>query len=248
MKAMILAAGEGTRIREITKGEIPKPMVKIDGKPLIEYTVDELAEFGVEEIIINLHHQGEAIRDHFGDSWNGVPIRYSEENQLLGTSGGVKKVEDTFEDSFIVVYGDVLTDLDFSDIAQYHRRKDGTATLMVYEEDREDLPEASIILTDEDEKVQKFMEKPSEETIQKYSGRDFWTNAGVYVLEPDVFDYIPEGFSDFSNDVFPDLLKSGESIHVFPKPEDSYWHEVGNPKRYRKAIKDLKNKVPDFSN
>lgn len=239
MKAMILAAGEGTRIREVTGGEIPKPMVEIVEGPLLEHTVNELVDFGVDEIVINLHHRGEVIREYFGDEWRGTPLHYSEEEDLLGTAGGVKNAQERFDDTFIVVYGDVLTDLDFQGIVDHHGRKDGVATLMVYQEDEEDLPEASIILTEKDNQVQRFIEKPSPETIEKYSGRDFWTNAGIYVLEPEIFDYMPDGFSDFSDDIFPRLLDEGRSIYVYPRPGDTYWHEVGNPERYRKAVRDV---------
>lgn len=247
MKAMILAAGEGTRIREVTEGKIPKPMVELDGKPLIEHTVNELIDFGVEEIVINLHHRGEVIKEYFGDSWRGTPIRYSEEEELLGTAGGVKNVEERFSDTFLVVYGDVLTDLDFTRIVDYHQGKNGTATLMVYKEEEEALLEASIILTDEEESVQRFIEKPSPETIDRHSDKDFWTNAGIYVLEPEVFDYMPEGFCDFSDDVFPALLDAGENIYVFPRPDETYWHEVGNPDRYRKAVKDVRSGKLNFN-
>ncbi|MFB6190612.1 MAG: NDP-sugar synthase, partial [Candidatus Nanohaloarchaea archaeon] len=237
--AMVLAAGEGTRIREVTQGKIPKPMVDLGPGPLLEHTVNELVDFGVDEIVINLHHRGEVIKDYFGDEWRGTPIHYSEEEELLGTAGGVKNVGERFDDAFIVVYGDILTDLDFHEIVDYHRGREGAATIMVYEEEREALSEASIILTDENERVQQFMEKPSQETIEKHMGRDFWTNAGIYVLEPEVLDYMPEGFSDFSHDIFPALLDAEEEIYVFPQPEKTYWHEVGNPERYSKARKDI---------
>jgi NDP-sugar pyrophosphorylase family protein len=247
MKAMVLAAGEGTRIREVTEGEIPKPMVDLGPGPLLEHTVNELVDFGVEEIVINLHHRGETIREHFGDEWRGTPIHYSEEEELLGTAGGVKNVSERFDDTFIVVYGDILTDLDFQELVDYHREKEGAATIMVYEEDKEALPEASIILTDDDERVRRFIEKPSPETIEELTGRDFWTNCGVYVLEPGVLDHMPEGFSDFSNDIFPDLLEQGEDMYVLPQPEDTYWHEVGNPERYRQARDDLVKEKIEFN-
>lgn len=247
MKVMVLAAGEGTRIREVTKGEIPKPMVDLGEGPLLEHILNELVDFGVEEIVVNLHHRGETIREYFGEEWRGTPIHYSEENELLGTAGGVKNVEEKFNDSFIVVYGDILTDLDFQELVDYHGDRDGAATMMVYEEESEALPEASIILTDDESRVESFMEKPSPGTIDEHRERDFWTNAGVYVLEPEVLDYMPEGFSDFSHDIFPRLLEAGEGIYVFPRPGNTYWHEVGNPERYIKAREDIEKGKIEFN-
>lgn len=244
MKAMILAAGKGTRIREITEGEIPKPMVEIDGNPLIEHTVNELIGSDLDEIAINLHFKGEKITEYFGEEWQGTPIKYSQEEQLLGTAGGVKKLENWFQDTFLVVYGDIFTDIDYSRLVDFHRSHDGVCTIMTYKEDRENLEEASIILTDEENRVEEFIEKPSTETIEKHSDEDKWTNAGIYVLEPEIFEFIPDGFSDFSEDVFPKIIESEEDIYIFPQPKDTYWHEMGNPERYRKAVEDVeKNKV-----
>jgi len=246
MKAMILAAGEGTRIRDVTEGDIPKPMVDLGEGPLLEHTVNTLVDFGVDEIIINLHHRGGTIRDYFGEEWQGTPIHYSEEEELLGTSGGVKKVGERFDDTFIVIYGDVLMDLDLDKLVDYHYSKNGVGTILVYREKEENLPEASIILTDSDNRVAEFLEKPSLDTIESYSGEDFWTNAGVYVLEPSIIDFMPEGFSDFSHDIFPEVLESTSDLYIYPRPENSYWHEVGNPKRYKTAVEDVKTGKVDF--
>lgn len=248
MKAMILAAGEGTRIRDITDGEIPKPMVDLGQGPLLLHTVNQLVDFGVDEIVINLHHRGDTIRNFFGDEWRGTPIYYSEEDDLLGTAGGVGEVRERFEDSFILVYGDVLTDLDFEKFIDYHERKNSDATMLVYEEDDEHLVESSIIVTDQENEVQQFLEKPSRQEISEFEGEDFWTNAAVFVLEPEILELIPEGFSDFSRDIFPQVIETDSlKLFAYPEPDQAYWHEVGNPERYRKAVSDVEKEVIDFN-
>lgn len=246
MKAVILAAGEGTRIREITGGKIPKPMIDIGPGPLIAHTVNKLCDFGVSEIIINLHYKGDEIKDYFGDEWNGVTITYSEEDNLLGTAGGLKKVEELLSDTFLLFYGDVLTDLDLEEFVEDHRKSGSDSTVLVYREEQK-LTEASIILTDEDNHITEFLEKPSESEIKQYKGKDFWTNGAVFVMEPEIFDYIPDGFSDLSKDVFPKAVESKDfKFSAYPLPENTYWREVGNPRRYRKARKDIQKGRIDF--
>lgn len=246
MRAMILAAGEGTRIREVTEGKIPKPLVDMGEGPLIEHTVNKLIDFGVEEIVINLHYEGDEIREHFGNEWKGTDITYSEEDNLLGTAGGIKKAEDKFCDTFIVVYGDILSDLDLKKFVSYHEEKESDTTILVYREE-ENLTEASIILKNEDNEITEFIEKPSESTIEKFRGNNFWTNGAVFVMEPEILDFIPEGFSDLSKDVFPETVSSEDfNISAYPLPEDTYWQEVGNPERYRKAKKDIQEGKIEF--
>lgn len=238
MKAMVLAAGEGTRIRELTHGEIPKPMIDLGPGPLLEHTFSTLSDYGVDEIIVNLHHRGGKIREYFGEEANGTPIHYSEERQLLGTSGGVKKVENRLNERFVLVYGDILTDISFNEFESYHEEKSSDITMLTYRE--EDNPEESgILLLDEENRVQEFVEKPGKEKIEEMKGQGFWANGAVFIIEPQVLNYIPEGFSDFSKDVFPRLLESGLNFYGYPLPEDVYWHEVGNPERYRKAVNDI---------
>lgn len=246
MKAMILAAGEGTRIREITEGKLPKPMIDLGPGPLLAHTVNKLCELGVTEIIINLHFKGDKIKDYFGEEWKGVPITYSEEDNLLGTAGGLKKVEESLNDTFLLVYGDILTDLDLKEFVEYHRKRASDSTALVYREEQ-NLTEASIILTNEDNRITEFLEKPSASKIEQYKGKEFWTNGAVFVMEPEIFNYIPDGFSDLSKDVFPNAVESDDfKFSAYPLPDNTYWHEVGNPQRYRKAKKDIEKGKIDF--
>lgn len=239
MKAFILAAGEGTRIREVTDGEIPKPMVYLGEGPLLEHTVNLLSETDPEEIIINLHHRGEKITDFFGEEFKGADIYYSWEDELLGTAGAVKNVEERLDERFVLLYGDILTDLDLDKLIEYHESKGSDITMMVYREDEENLKDASIVLMDEDKRVERFIEKPNSQEIEQVNGRNYWTNAAIFVVEPGVVDFIPEGFSDLSKDVLPKLIEKEIEFYGFPLPEDVYWQEVGNPERYRKAVEDV---------
>ncbi len=245
MKAVVLAAGEGTRLRDVTDGEIPKPMVEADGKPVLEYTLDKLVEFGVEEIIINLHYEGEVIENYFGHEWEGTSITYSWEEELLGTAGGVKKVEEKFNETFLVVYGDVVTDIDLESFLELHKKKNGLGTLLVYNE-TENLGESSILFLDQENRIQKFIEKPSTETIKKNQDREFFTNAAIYFLETETFDYIENGFQDFSKDVFPKIIDSENNIYGYKLPKNAYWHEIGNPKRYKKLKQDIRKDNVDW--
>jgi len=247
MKAMILAAGKGTRLRDITKGEIPKPMVDLGEGPLLLHTVNQLVEFGVDEIIINLHHRGETVKEFFGEEWRGTPIRYSEEEELMGTAGGVRKVKERFEDKFFLIYGDILTDLDFKQFVDYHEHKGSNATALVYEE-TENLTESGVMLLDQENEVKRLVEKPSKKEISSLKEKDIWTNAAVLILEPSIIDLIPEGFSDFSHDILPKVIENDTlDLYAYPRREKDYWHEVGNPKRYLKAISDIDEGEIDFN-
>lgn len=245
MKAMVLAAGEGTRIREITNGEIPKPMVDLGPGPLLQHTLTLLSDYDIEEIIINLHHEGEKIREFFGEEINETLIHYSEEEKLLGTSGGVKNVENRLNGRFVLIYGDILTDLPLKEFEKYHERKNADITMLTYRE--ESNPEESgILLMDEENKIQEFVEKPGKEKLEEIKQHDFWANGAVFIMEPEILEYIPEGFSDFSKDVFPRILESDLDFYGYPLPEDVYWHEVGNPDRYRKAVEDINSGEIEF--
>jgi mannose-1-phosphate guanylyltransferase/phosphomannomutase len=191
MKAMILAAGKGTRIRQVTKGEIPKPMVNLGPGPLLEHTVKKLCRFGVEEIVINLSYKGSEIKDYFGKEILDTPIYYSEEDNPLGTAGGVKKVEERFNDSFLLIYGDILTDLDLDKFVSTHKENGVDATVLGYKErNTEKLTESGVMLTDNSNEIRTFIEKPSEKKLTHLDKQEIWTNGAVFVLEPSIINFI----------------------------------------------------------
>ena len=194
MKAIVLAAGKGRRLKDVVD-DIPKPMIKINNVPILEYNIKWLVSYGVKEIHINTHHLSDVIIDYFqnGSKWN-VCITYSKEHELLGTSGGVREIAEHWTEPFMVVYGDNLYPLGYnlSDFIDYHHEQQGVATIGLYEKE---VCKSGVVLLDENNRIVEFIEKPS------------IVNAGIYVLDNKVIDYIPEGFSDFGRDIFPILVK-----------------------------------------
>lgn len=232
MKAMILAAGMGTRLKPLTDNT-PKVMLPIAGKPLLEYHFELLKRFGIRDIGVNLHHLPDVVKDYFGDgSKFGVSIRYSFEEELLGTAGAVKKLEDFFDEPFLLIYGDNLVEVDFSKLIDFHQSRSGWATIAVYHH-----PEPwtqGILEIDADGQVESFVEKPPRGQIKS----DF-ANAGIYVLEPEVLKLIPrDEFFDFGNDVFPLMLERG--LPIYACEIEGYVQDIGTPERYAKAQEDVK--------
>jgi len=228
-KAMILAAGEGTRLRPLTL-DCPKPMLPVAGRPLLEHTVEWLRRHGVSEIAVNLHYKPLSITGHFGDgSRFGVAITYSHEEQLLGTAGAVKRLEHFFHGTFVVIYGDVLTDLDLTAMAAFHRDRGGAGSVALY---RVDNPSArGLVETDGDGRILRFVEKPRPEEVFTDLA-----NAGVYILEPEILDHIPtERRYDFGRDLFPDLLRRGVRLYGYPIPEATRLIDIGIPESYQEA-------------
>jgi NDP-sugar pyrophosphorylase family protein len=234
-RALILAAGEGSRLRPLTLDR-PKPMVPIAGRPLLEHTVGWLRRYGVREIAINLNYHPAAIVDHFGDGVRfGVSIRYSYEDPVLGTAGAVRKLADFLgQGTFLVVYGDVLTDLDLAALLAFHRAQVARdpctgATLSLYHVPNP--TEVGLVGLDGDGRITRFAEKPRP--------ADVFTdlaNAGVLVVEPQVIDHIPpDTFYDFGRDLFPRLLEAGVGLYGWVIPAGTYLLDIGTPEKYEQA-------------
>ena len=220
LKAMLLAAGQGTRLRQLTKN-LPKPMLPVGGRPLIEHTVRQLARYGVREIAINLHHHPEAVTDHFGDgSAYGVRIEYSYESQLLGTAGAVKKLEAFFDkSSFFVIYGDNLTTCKLDQLARVHHEQEGLATIALFW--RQDVSPHSAVEILPDGLITRFIEKPKLAEAPSH-----WISAGVLLLESRILEYIPaDHHSDFGFDIFPRILAHREKVYGYRmgEGEDLWW-------------------------
>jgi NDP-sugar pyrophosphorylase family protein len=225
MRAMIMAAGKGTRLRPITD-LVPKPMAPIVSRPALYHILRLLNRHGVDEVVINLHHLADTITDYFGDgAWMGLNITYSFEEELLGTAGGVKNNESFLSGgTFLVVSGDALTDFDLTGLVAAHRRRGSVATLAVKEV--ADPSHYGVVVANEDDRVVGFQEKPRIE-----EARSRMCNCGIYVFEPQIFDYIlPGQFDDFGSRVFPDLLRQGVPFHIWEG--NSYWSDVGNLGEY----------------
>ena len=230
MKALILAAGEGTRLRPLTLDR-PKPMLSVGGQPILEHLVTLLRVHGVTEIAINLHYKPDVIVSHFGDGGRfGVSITYSPEERLLGSAGAAKQLAWFLDEPFIVLYGDVLTDLDLTSLAARHRAGGAMTTLALYEVD--DPSRVGIVSLDDAGRVTRFVEKPP-------PGLDVGrlANAGIYVVEPDVLTLIPVGQPfDFGHDLFPLMLERG--LPLLGCQADGYVLDIGSPARYAQAEAD----------
>ncbi|GAH98443.1 unnamed protein product [marine sediment metagenome] len=234
MKVMILAAGLGTRLRPLTD-LISKPMVPIVNKPVMEHIIELLEKHDLKEIIVNLHWYPEVIRDYFKDgSRFNVNIQYSYEDELLGTAGGVKKAKDFFENkTFLVISGDALTDIDLSNLIKYHKQKKSLCTMVLTNVDE---PSAyGVVILNDEKRITGFQEKPPQG-----KEKSKLANSGIYVFEPEIFEYIPDNeFYDFGADVFPHLVK--ENIPIYGYTHFRYWNDVGNLIEYMKGNFDVLN-------
>jgi len=213
MKAMVLAAGLGTRLRPLTD-EKPKCLIPLAGRPLIDWTLRWLRKAGIGECMINLHYLPDKVRDLVGDgSQYGLRVYYSHEPELLGTAGAVKKVSDFFDSPFYVVYSDNFSQWDLRKLRLAYEIRGSKAVVAVHW--REDVTQSGMVEMDGDDKILRFVEKPKPENVTSH-----FVNAGFYYLDPGILDYIPENaFSDFAFDVFPRVLQAGEKIHAV-KMED----------------------------
>ena len=235
---MLLAAGSATRLGQLAQ-EIPKPMLSIGGRPLIEHTVRQLARYGVEDVVVNLHTLGHVIRDHFGDgSRFGVRMHYSEEPVLLGTAGGVRRCADILDETFLLVYGDNLTTCRFDALVEYHRDRRGIATIALFW--RDDVSAHSAVERRPDGRIVRFVEKP-----QPGEAPSQWISAGVIVLEPEIMRFIPRDRpADFGFDVFPAVLRAGEAIygHQMSADEGLWW--IDTPEHYERVAALWRNGFP----
>lgn len=231
MKAVLMAGGEGTRLRPLTANR-PKPLVPLVNKPVMEYAIDLLKKYGINQIMVTVHYLADEIVSYFGDgSELGVQLMYSVEEEPLGTAGAVKMVEDFLDDTFIIISGDALTDFDLSKIIKFHKDKKSIATLTLT---RVDNPlEYGVVITEEDGSIRRFLEKPSWGEVFSDT-----VNTGIYVLEPEVLKIMEKNKNyDWSKDIFPKLLEQEKPIYGYIA--QGYWCDVGNLLQYRAAHQDL---------
>ena len=207
MKAMILAAGQGTRLRPLTL-TCPKTMIPVAGRPLLEHVVRLLARHGFDELTVNLHHLPEQVTDYFGDGAAlGVDITYSRETELLGTAGAVRRMAAFFDRPFLVYYGDNLTNVDLSALWADHMRQDALATLGLLWMDEP--TSRGIIQLDGQGRIRRLVEKPRPDQVFD----DYLVNGGIYAFQPAILDHIPPGPCDFAADIFPALLRLGAPLY-----------------------------------
>jgi mannose-1-phosphate guanylyltransferase len=241
MKAMILAAGKGTRVRPITN-IVPKPMIPLLGKPIMESLVEHLRASGFDQIVVNSSHLAPVIEDYFRDgSRFGVEIAYSFEGQLhrgqlhgeaLGSAGGMKRIQDFsgfFDDTFAVICGDALVDVDFQAAVRFHRDRGGVATIILRDVPREEVFRYGVVATDSSGRITRFQEKPLIDQAVSTT-----INTGIYIFEPAVFDHIPSGRSfDIGGELFPTLVAADAPIYGVELPFQ--WVDIGSIPDYWEA-------------
>ncbi|MGL5059737.1 MAG: sugar phosphate nucleotidyltransferase [Microcoleus sp.] len=228
MRAVLMAGGSGTRLRPLTC-DLPKPMVPILNRPIAEHIINLLKRHRITEIIATLHYLPDVMREYFSDGGEfGVQMTYAvEEDRPLGTAGCVKNIVELLDRTFLVISGDSITDFDLTAAIEFHRRKQSKATLVLTRVP--DPMEFGVVITDENQRINRFLEKPS--TSEIFSDT---VNTGTYILEPEVLDYLlPDRESDFSKDLFPLLLEKGEPMYGYIA--EGYWCDVGQLDVYREA-------------
>ena len=236
MKALIVAGGKGERLKPLTD-DMPKPMVKINGKPILEYLIELLRKNDVKDILITLCHLPDFIKDYFGDGKRfGVNIKYFIENEPLGTVGALKKNSNFFDSAFIVMYGDNLTNIDLSHMIDFHRKNNGIGTVALHKKNVEERS-SSYVKLDNKEKIEDFVERPTEEDFKKIKTDYITVNAGIYILEPEVLNYISNEKVDFAYDLFPLLLKKGKSLFGFKI--EGYYRELGTLEKFTKVLNEI---------
>lgn len=232
MQALILAGGKGTRLRPLTV-YTPKPIVPICNRPFLLYQIDTLRRAGIRDITLSLSYQPQKIEQLLGDGSDyGVNLKYTVEPQPMGTAGAYKYAEDLIREPTVVFNGDILTDLDLKAVIREHNARGATATIVLTPVDN---PTAyGLVETEEDGRVRRFLEKPKADEITVNT-----INAGTYILEPKVLDFIPAGENhSFEYGLFPSLLERQEKFfaHI---PQRTYWIDIGTPERYLQAHMDL---------
>lgn len=231
MKALFLAGGFGTRLKPITN-DLPKPMVPIMGKPLLERNIERLKKYGVDEIVLSTCYKPKKIEKYFRDGRElGVRISYISEDVPLGTAGAIKNAQSFFDDTFLVFNADILSDIDISEMIRFHKEKEALATIAVTQVDNPS--DYGVIEHDEKGFITSFKEKP-----QPYESSSNLINAGVYIFEPQLLDEIPSGRAvSVERETYPLLLQKGFKMAVYDRC--SYWLDLGTPGKYLKAHKDI---------
>lgn len=245
MKAMILAAGKGTRVRPITY-TIPKPMIPILQKPVMEFLLELLKQHGFTQIVANVSHLANEIEGYFRDGQRfGVELAYSFEGRItngelvgdaLGSAGGMRKIQDFspfFDDTFVVLCGDALIDLDLTEAVRQHKAKGSIATIVMKSVPLKQVPSYGVVVTDDSGRIKSFQEKPK---VEEALSTDI--NTGIYIFEPEIFNYIPSGQEfDIGGDLFPRLVEANEAFYGITM--DFEWVDIGKVPDYWQAIQDV---------
>ena len=252
-KGMILAAGQGTRVRPLTR-DLPKPMVPILGKPVMEYLIEHLARHGITEIMVNVAFHHQRIEEYFGDGhrW-GVEIGYSYEGvrdhgdilpKPMGSAGGMRRIQDFsgfFDETTLVLCGDALIDLDITAALAEHKAKGAIASVVAADVPRQDVQAYGIVVAGEDGRIESFQEKPKPE-----DAKSTWASTGIYIFEPEVLEKVPPGkLYDIGSELFPQLVAEKLPFYVQKRP--FHWLDIGRVSDYWSVLQSvLKGEIADM--
>ncbi len=227
MQAIIIAGGKGTRMSSIST-TIPKLLLPLNNKLLIDYSIEHLIKNGCDNIIICCGHLGDKIKEYIDKKDYGIPVKISTESKPLGTAGALHLIKDLLEDEFLILYGDIFTTINLRELIQFHQRKKADATLVLHSSDHPQ--DSTVVEIDKENKLLTFIEKPGE-NWEKYGNL---TKTSIYVLKKGVLDFIPKEIAvDFSKDVFPKMLKKGKKLFGYVTEE--YAKDMGTPQRYQEV-------------
>jgi NDP-sugar pyrophosphorylase family protein len=244
MQSIILAGGKGTRLRPLTV-YTPKPIVPFANRPFLLYQIEILKRAGIADITLSLNYQPDKIEHLLGYGLeHGVNLRYITEPAPMGTGGAYKYASEGINETTVVFNGDILTDIDIKKVIEFHKKNKATATIVLTPVEN---PSAyGLVETDADGKVLRFLEKPKGAELANLTTNNI--NAGIYILEPEVLDLIPEGENySFEYNVFPDLLKNEKPFFAYIL-DKNYWRDIGTPESYLNAHHDfLRGKIKGFA-
>jgi len=224
MRALIICGGKGTRVQKINK-EIPKALFPIAGKPLLHHQIEWLKKYGIDEIVFCIGHLGEQIKNFVGDGSSfGIKAFFSEEKQLLGTGGAIKNAEKFINGTFLVVFGDLMIEMNLSKLIEFHKSHNGIATIVVHKTDH---PwDSDLIKLDNNGKIIEIIKRPGK--MDKYPSEISKTS--IYILEKDVLDRIPNSKVDFEKEVLPGIVNDGKAYGYFT---NEFIKDIGTPERYK---------------
>lgn len=228
-----MAGGKGTRLRSVTEDLIPKPLVHLDNKPLLDHIIDHAIQYGCNNIIICTGHLGHKIQEHIEKNQYDAVIRISQEQKSLGTAGALHLIKDLLEDEFFILYADVYTTINLKKMFQYHKQKKADVTIAVHTSDHPQ--DSTVVKIDNQGRFVAMIEKPGDEW-EKYGNL---TQTSLYIVKKDVVNFIPEDETvDFAKNVFPKMLKSNKNLYGYVTEE--YAKDMGTPERYHKVLKKVK--------
>jgi NDP-sugar pyrophosphorylase family protein len=240
MKAIVLCAGYGTRLGDLTR-EISKPMLDVNGQPILAHILASLKCHGFTQVAVNLHFKPDLIRDYFGTGEKfGLEITYSFEPDLLGTAGGAKNIQTFFkgEPFFLVHYGDVITDQNLSEMVTLHKERGALATLLLHQRAKSN----SVVSLDEENRIIGFLERPSDD--ERRGVKSPWVNSGITICSPEILDFIPPGTScDLPRDIFPKLIGTKR---LFGFPLNGFRCAIDSPERLQQARERLADPNYDY--